>query len=544
MDNRNIGDADHALDRNQQLGLLRGNGHIEGGPAELDDTTDPPTVTAPTPWSVYVDGETVEVDAGNNTVELPPTHPTLDRWDAIYIDPTGALQVESGEAAQVIGERGLQAREPAPPSFADIDGVVIAAAYRQFDEDDSPAFSLSDLFYDRRVRTLADIATLHVKNAEIEEGSAGELTVDSEPVDDVDVVRKLEADALQDNINSLNTDFEDHSDRHQNNGADELNVEGLSGDLADPQDPKNHSTRHQNNGEDEINVGGLSGDLADRQDPKDHANRHQEGGDDEIDAEDLASPEDGSLVLSAAGWQAPEGGTNVQVFESSGTWEKPQNVDVVFFEIIGGGGGGGTDGGGASTVENDSGGGGGGGGQATAGLVSVDGVSSLDVTIGAGGEEGSSGGTTSFGPFEAAGGDPGESGNQGNSPSSSGGSGGSGSIILASVENGASGGTGAVENSSSGSNSNFAGAGGGGGGGFDDDGNDGEPGDGGDSIMGDGGVAGSADGGPRAGGRGGTRDNDGGDGGFPGGGGGGAFGGFSSATGGTGGGGKVIVVAF
>jgi hypothetical protein len=38
--------------------------------------------------------------------------------------------------------------------------------------------------------------------------------------------------------NSHVTDQKNHSGRHENGGADEITVEGLSGDLADPQDPK------------------------------------------------------------------------------------------------------------------------------------------------------------------------------------------------------------------------------------------------------------------------------------------------------------------
>lgn len=61
--------------------------------------------------------------------------------------------------------------------------------------------------------------------------------------------------------------FEDHSARHENGGADEISVEGLSGLLADAQTPLAHATSHQNNGTDEIDVTGLSGLLADPQTP-------------------------------------------------------------------------------------------------------------------------------------------------------------------------------------------------------------------------------------------------------------------------------------
>lgn len=56
-----------------------------------------------------------------------------------------------------------------------------------------------------------------------------------------------------------------HKTRHQNGGADQINVGGLSGLLADQQTPLGHASRHQNGGDDEINVGGLNGVLADEQ---------------------------------------------------------------------------------------------------------------------------------------------------------------------------------------------------------------------------------------------------------------------------------------
>ena len=396
-----IGDADHALDRNQQFGLLRGNGHIEGGPAEIDAEAEPPTVTAPTPWSVYVDGETVDIDGENNTVELPQPHPTLDRWDVIYVDPDGAVQVESGGPAEVIGERGLQAREPAPPSFAEIDGVVIAAAYRQFDEADGAAFGLSELFYDRRVRTLADVESLAVKNADIES-----LTVSNAPETDTDALRKLEADALQENIDTLNTAFEDHSERHQNNGEDELNVEGLSGDLADRQDPKDHQERHHEGGPDAIAEGSLT-----RQDPTNHGERHHDGGSDSIDPADLDLIGNPGLFLSGEGWSAIDAESLVESFDVSGTWEKPDEKDIFYIECVGAGGGGA----GAPQEDGDvgQGGGGGGAGGVSSAIIRRELIpESVEITVGSGGaggaslsdgwEPGEDGGDTSFGDYITA----------------------------------------------------------------------------------------------------------------------------------------------
>jgi len=61
-----------------------------------------------------------------------------------------------------------------------------------------------------------------------------------------------------------------HAATHQNGGADEINVAGLSGLLADDQNPTLHAVDHQNGGVDEIDVVGLSGLLADAQTPLAH----------------------------------------------------------------------------------------------------------------------------------------------------------------------------------------------------------------------------------------------------------------------------------
>jgi hypothetical protein len=58
-----------------------------------------------------------------------------------------------------------------------------------------------------------------------------------------------------------------HAASHESGGSDEINVGGLAGVLADPQNPAAHAASHQNGGSDEINVAGLSGLLADAQTP-------------------------------------------------------------------------------------------------------------------------------------------------------------------------------------------------------------------------------------------------------------------------------------
>ena len=156
--------------------------------------------------------------------------------------------------------------------------------------------------------------------------------------------------------------FDDHGDRHEDGGADELNVDGLPGVLADQQDPQshgtarhtenfipdteigaadgvasldgssqvpdnqsqvasvngqkgdvdldsddveapsqdefdNHSARHENGGADELNVDGLSGVLADQQDPQSHGNeRHTENFTE--DTHDHSGGSDGSDTIN------------------------------------------------------------------------------------------------------------------------------------------------------------------------------------------------------------------------------------------------------
>lgn len=67
------------------------------------------------------------------------------------------------------------------------------------------------------------------------------------------------------------------------NVLNQLEVTGSSGA---------HAVTHQNGGADEMNVGGLSGLLADGQTPLAHNTSHQTGGSDAIKLDDLAAPDD------------------------------------------------------------------------------------------------------------------------------------------------------------------------------------------------------------------------------------------------------------
>ncbi len=114
-----------------------------------------------------------------------------------------------------------------------------------------------------------------------------------------------------------------HASDHQNAGSDEINVTGLSGLLADDQNPVDHATDHENGGGDEIDVTGLSGLLADEQDPLDHATDHQAGGGDAIQLDNLAPTDDNTdldATSVAHGLMPKLSGEAGSVFTTAGTW--------------------------------------------------------------------------------------------------------------------------------------------------------------------------------------------------------------------------------
>lgn len=100
---------------------------------------------------------------------------------------------------------------------------------------------------------------------------------------------------------------------------------------------------------------------------------------------------------------------SVQIFTTSGTWSRPDGVNYIKVSITGGGGGGGVGGGTDSTGHRA--GAGGGSGDTEILYLDVTGISSVPVTVGAGGaggntadENGAAGGNTAFGTHATAGG--------------------------------------------------------------------------------------------------------------------------------------------
>lgn len=72
------------------------------------------------------------------------------------------------------------------------------------------------------------------------------LASQSAPSSSNEVVRKNELDPVE-------SQLDNHSSRHESGGADEISVEGLAGDLADAQDPKDHNHLGDNLNPDSVN---------------------------------------------------------------------------------------------------------------------------------------------------------------------------------------------------------------------------------------------------------------------------------------------------
>jgi len=132
--------------------------------------------------------------------------------------------------------------------------------------------------------------------------------------------------ATQAELDAVTVTVLDHDARHENGGADEIDVTGLSGLLADGQTPLAHAASHQNGGSDEVSVAGLSGLLADGQTPIAHATSHQSGGSDAIRLDDLAAPEDNTDLnasLTAHGLLQKLPGGTTTFLRADGTFAAP-----------------------------------------------------------------------------------------------------------------------------------------------------------------------------------------------------------------------------
>lgn len=127
-------------------------------------------------------------------------------------------------------------------------------------------------------------------------------------------------------------DVSDHKTTHENGGSDEISVAGLSGLLADDQNPTAHKADHENGGGDEISVAGLSGELADDQPAKIHA----------LDA-DTPVDADEFIFYDAAGHNNKVTGANLKTYIGSAsmdihglTADTPADADELPFYDTGG----------------------------------------------------------------------------------------------------------------------------------------------------------------------------------------------------------------
>lgn len=88
------------------------------------------------------------------------------------------------------------------------------------------------------------------------------------------------------------SEFDNHSARHENDGADEIDVSGLSGVLADQQDPQSHGNeRHTENFTEDTHDHSGGSDGSDTLNP-DTVNANEVNADDQLDAPRVATRSD------------------------------------------------------------------------------------------------------------------------------------------------------------------------------------------------------------------------------------------------------------
>lgn len=94
-------------------------------------------------------------------------------------------------------------------------------------------------------------------------------------------------------------------------------------DSGQAETPPTHKSSHENGGADEISVAGLSGELADGQPPKIHATSHQSGGGDAIKLDDLAAPDDNTdldVSIAKHGLTPKAPNDTKKYLRGDGTW--------------------------------------------------------------------------------------------------------------------------------------------------------------------------------------------------------------------------------
>ena len=122
---RDIGDAQHALDSHQLGRWLRGSGHLSGGAATAVGGL---TIEVPSDAEVLLDGETVAVDEFDNTADVT-AGASIPRFSIISVESDGSIVATDGDARQLVGDDSEPARvrDPAPP--LSYPGVCYAAVF-------------------------------------------------------------------------------------------------------------------------------------------------------------------------------------------------------------------------------------------------------------------------------------------------------------------------------------------------------------------------------------------------------------------------------
>lgn len=119
--------------------------------------------------------------------------------------------------------------------------------------------------------------------------------------------------------------------------------EGNDSRLSDSRTPTAHAASHQNNGADEISVAGLSGLLADAQTPTAHAATHKAAGGDAIKLDELAAPTDVTTLnasTTAHGLLSKLPGGSSNFLREDGTWAAPPGgsnafpIGSVFISVV------------------------------------------------------------------------------------------------------------------------------------------------------------------------------------------------------------------
>ena len=194
------GQGHHALDANQHLTHFTGNSVIEG----VSPSTGSGLDISVTSGEVVVNGSNVSVD--DQSITLDDADSTNPRKDIITVDSSGNLVKHTGDAEPVLPEEetGFNTQRPAPNDLSDISQPVIAEV---FVEPEATSLSSTDI-RDRRVSSNAFVSGLT---------SFNDINLSNNSIVSVDLV---------DGVNVRN-----HSSRHSDGGADELDAADLSGGL-------------------------------------------------------------------------------------------------------------------------------------------------------------------------------------------------------------------------------------------------------------------------------------------------------------------------